>query len=59
VVADGKAVGTLASVAWSPGFGAHVALASIARAVTPPTAATVTVDGAERAARLEPLPLTP
>ena len=57
VVVDGKAVGMLTSVAWSPGFGAHVALASIVRAVTPPAA--VTVDGAASIARIEPLPLTP
>ena len=59
VVVDDAVVGAITSVAWSPGFEAHVALASIARAVSPPADAAVRVDGESWPARLEALPLDP
>jgi len=59
VQVDDATVGTITSLAWSPGFGAHVALASIARAVSPPAEALVRDAGRTWPARIEPLPLRP
>jgi folate-binding protein YgfZ len=62
VTADGEhEVGTVSSVAWSPSFGAAVALATIHRRVTPPEQVWVrwSTDGNQRrvAAEARPLPL--
>jgi tRNA-modifying protein YgfZ len=59
VEADGKEVGRLTSVAFSPGLGATVALAYIRRAVEPPAEVVVTWDGGSSPARVEALPLMP
>jgi tRNA-modifying protein YgfZ len=56
VVAD-QVVASLTSVAWSPGFGAAVALAMIPRSVEVPTAALVRTATGDRPARLATLPL--
>jgi tRNA-modifying protein YgfZ len=54
-------VGRLSSVAWSPGLGAHVALATLHRRVTPPEAVVVRWAGSDRTrtvpAESRPLPL--
>jgi len=58
--ADGAhEVGTLTSVAWSTGYGAHVALATLHRRVEPPEGVEVRWDGGSRRAAGEarPLPL--
>ena len=57
--ADGKEVGRLTSVAWSPGLDATVALAYVRRAVEPPAEVVVTWDGGSAPARVEALPLVP
>jgi folate-binding protein YgfZ len=59
VTRDGAEVGRLSSVAWSPGLGAAVALAAIARSVEPPSAVEVDWDGSARPARVVALPLVP
>ncbi len=59
VEADGKEVGRLTSVAYSPGLGASVALAYVRRAVEPPAEVVVTWDGGSAPARVEALPLVP
>jgi glycine cleavage system aminomethyltransferase T len=53
---DGKVVGRLTSVAWSPARGAVVALGSVARAVEPPADAVVRWEGGELPARVTSLP---
>jgi len=53
----GKVVGSLTSVAWSPGFGAPVALAFVRREVDPPSEVTLSWEGAVVPARVEALPL--
>lgn len=55
--AEGKDVGRLTSVAYSPQLGAPVALAYVGRAVTPPAEVTLVWDGGSTPARVEPLPL--
>jgi tRNA-modifying protein YgfZ len=57
--ADGKEVGRVTSVAWSPGLGSTVALAYVRRAVEPPAEVVVTWDGGSAPARVEALPLVP
>lgn len=57
VVMDGREVGSLTSVAWSPGLGAPVALAYVSRHVTPPASAEVRWQGRQAQARIEALPL--
>jgi folate-binding protein YgfZ len=57
VEAAGREVGTLASVAHSPGLGTAVALAFVGRAVEPPAAADLVWDGGRATARIEALPL--
>jgi folate-binding protein YgfZ len=56
-------VGGLSSVAWSPGLGATVALATLHRRVTPPEAVVVEWDGSGPVHRVDaearPLPLVP
>ncbi|MDP1805888.1 MAG: glycine cleavage T C-terminal barrel domain-containing protein, partial [Acidimicrobiales bacterium] len=59
VQADGKEVGKLTSVAFSPGLNATVALAYVGRAVEPPAEAVVEWDGGSSLARVEALPLVP
>ena len=57
--ADGKDVGRVTSVAWSPGLGSTVARAYVRRAVEPPADVVVTWDGGSAPARVEALPLVP
>jgi glycine cleavage system aminomethyltransferase T len=62
LTADGAhEVGRLSSVAWSPGLGAHVALATLHRRVTPPEPVMVRWTGADGTrtvpAESRPLPL--
>jgi folate-binding protein YgfZ len=57
--ADGKDVGVVTSVAWSPGLDAPVALAYVRRAVEPPAEVEVVWDGGTSSARVEALPLVP
>ncbi len=57
VEAAGREVGTLTSVARSPGLGTAVALAFVGRAVEPPAAADLSWDGGRVKARIEALPL--
>jgi glycine cleavage system aminomethyltransferase T len=59
VQADGKEVGKLTSVAFSPGFEATVALAYVRRAVEPPAEVVVEWGGGASPARVEALPLVP
>ncbi|MGI8984234.1 MAG: YgfZ/GcvT domain-containing protein [Acidimicrobiales bacterium] len=59
VSTDAKVVGTLTSVAFSPGLGATVALAYLRRAVEPPADVVVEWDGGSSPARAEALPLEP
>ena len=59
VQADGKDVGHLTSVAFSPGFDATVALAYVRRSVEPPAEVVVEWDGGSSPARVEALPLVP
>jgi folate-binding protein YgfZ len=59
VQADGKEVGKLTSVAFSPGLDATVALAYVRRAVEPPAEVVVEWDGGSSPARVEALPLVP
>ena len=59
VTADGKEVGQLTSVAFSPGLDATVALAFVRRAVEPPAEVVVEWDGGSSPARVEALPLVP
>ena len=59
VTADGKEVGKLTSVAFSPGLDATVALAYVRRAVEPPAEVVVEWDGGASPARVEALPLVP
>lgn len=59
VQADGKEVGRLTSVAFSPGLDATVALAYVRRAVEPPAEVVVEWDGGSSPARVEALPLVP
>jgi folate-binding protein YgfZ len=59
VRADGKDVGQLTSVAFSPGLDATVALAYVRRAVEPPAEVVVEWDGGASPARVEALPLVP
>jgi folate-binding protein YgfZ len=59
VQADGKDVGKLTSVAYSPGLDATVALAYVRRAVEPPAEVVVEWDGGSSPARVEALPLVP
>jgi folate-binding protein YgfZ len=56
---DGKDVGRVTSLAWSPGLGSTVALAYVRRAVEPPAEVVVTWDGGSAPARVEALPLVP
>ncbi len=58
VVVEGAVVGRLTSVAWSPAAGAPVALASIGRAVDPPTPATVPGDEGDLAVVISEIPFT-
>ena len=57
--ADGKDVGALTSVAFSPGLGAVVALAYVRRAVEPPADVEVAWETGSAPARVEALPLVP
>jgi folate-binding protein YgfZ len=57
--ADGKDVGRLTSVAFSPGLDATVALAYVRRAVEPPAEVVVEWEGGSSPARVEALPLVP
>ena len=57
--ADGKDVGRVTSVAFSPRVGATVALAYVRRAVEPPAEVVVSWDGGSSPARVEALPLVP
>jgi folate-binding protein YgfZ len=57
--ADGKDVGDVTSVAYSPGLGATVALAYVRRAVEPPADVEVAWDGGSSSGRVEALPLVP
>jgi folate-binding protein YgfZ len=59
VQADGKDVGKLTSVAYSPALDATVALAYVRRAVEPPAEVVVEWDGGSSPARVEALPLVP
>jgi folate-binding protein YgfZ len=59
VQADGKEVGRLTSVAFSPGLDATVALAYVRRAVEPPAEVVVEWEGGSSPARVEALPLVP
>ena len=59
VQADGKDVGHLTSVAFSPGLDSTVALAYVRRAVEPPAEVVVEWDGGSSPARVEALPLVP
>jgi folate-binding protein YgfZ len=59
IQADGKEVGRITSVAYSPGLGATVALAYVRRAVEPPADVVVAWDGGTSPARVEALPLVP
>jgi folate-binding protein YgfZ len=59
VQADGKEVGKLTSVAFSPGLDATVALAYVRRAVEPPAEVVVEWEGGSSPARVEALPLVP
>jgi len=56
---DGKEVGRLTSVAFSPRVGATVALAFVRRAVDPPAEVVVEWEGGSSPARVEALPLVP
>jgi len=56
-LAGGKVVGSLTSVAWSPGLGASVALAFVRREVDPPTEVTLSWGDVVAPARVEALPL--
>lgn len=56
---DGKEVGKLTSVAYSPRAGATVALAYVRRAVEAPADVVVEWDGGSSPARVEALPLVP
>ncbi len=57
VVAGEHEVGALTSVAWSPGRGAAVALAPVARTVEAPAAVEVAWEGTRRPARVEATPI--
>jgi folate-binding protein YgfZ len=57
IQADGKEVGRLTSVAFSPGLAATVALAYVRRGVEPPADVVVEWDGGSSPARVEALPL--
>ncbi len=57
VVVEAKEVGSLTSVAWSPGTGGPVALAYVRPDVTPPADAEVRWEGGEAPARIETLRL--
>lgn len=59
VVVDGKEVGSLTSVAASPGGAGAVALAYVRREVEPPAGAEVRWDGGSAPGRIESLPLVP
>jgi tRNA-modifying protein YgfZ len=59
VEADGKEVGRLTSVAFSPRVDATVALAYVRRAVEPPAEVVVAWEGGSSSARVEALPLVP
>ena len=59
VEVDGKDVGRLTSVAFSPGLDATVALAYVRRAVEPPAEVIVAWEGGSSPARVEALPLVP
>jgi len=59
VSSDGKEVGRLTSVAFSPGLGATVALAYVRRAVEPPAEVVVEWEGGSSPASVEALPLVP
>ena len=59
VVVDGKEMGQLTSVAFSPGLDATVALAYVRRAVEPPAEVVVEWEGGSSPARVEALPLVP
>ena len=59
VQSEGKEVGRLTSVAFSPGLGATVALAYVRRAVEVPAEVVVEWDGGSSPARVEALPLVP
>jgi folate-binding protein YgfZ len=59
ITADGKEVGRLTSVAFSPRAGAAVALAYVRRAVETPADVVVEWDGGSAPARVEALPLVP
>jgi folate-binding protein YgfZ len=59
IVVDDRVVGTVTSVAWSPGFGALVALGYVGRAVVPPSEAVVAGPTGGWSARIEPLPFAP
>ena len=57
VVVDGRDVGSITSVARSPGLGAPVALAYVHRDVVPPADGEVRWEAGQAAARVETLPL--
>lgn len=57
--ADGKDVGRVTSVAFSPGVGSTVALAYVRRALEPPAEVDVVWEGGASSARVEALPLVP
>ena len=59
LVTGDKVVGSLTSVAWSPGFHHPIALGFVGRAVEPPAAVTVRWDGGEADASVQELPLHP
>jgi folate-binding protein YgfZ len=59
ITVDGKEVGRLTSVAFSPRAGAAVALAYVRRAVETPADVVVEWDGGSAPARVEALPLVP
>jgi len=59
VSSDGKEVGRLTSVAFSPRLGATIALAYVRRAVEPPAEVVVEWEGGSSPARVEALPLVP
>ena len=59
VVADGKDVGALTSVAESTALGAPVALAYVGRAIEPPSDVVLRWEAGEAPARVETLPLVP
>jgi folate-binding protein YgfZ len=54
---DGNKIGELTSVAWSPGFGSHVALAYVKRGIKAPISVEVVGSGQRRPGTIRSLPL--